>query len=152
MLDANLLSPISWWEILLRLVFALVIGGAVGLEREVRDKPAGLRTHMLVSFGSALFVLLAIETGIAQSHPDPFSRVIQGVAAGVGFIGAGVILHESQQEPGRRAVRGLTSATAIWVSSALGMIAGSGLWLLGGMAVVLALLTLNLVKRLEHWL
>jgi len=132
------------------LAFALLIGGAVGLEREVRNKPAGLRTHMLVSFGSALFVLVPIQLGIVQTDPDPLSRVIQGITAGVGFIGAGVILHDSQQE--KLKVRGLTSAAAIWVSSALGIVAGTGLWALGAIGAVMALLTLQLVKRMESWI
>lgn len=132
---------------ILRLAFALLIGGTVGLEREVRNKPAGLRTHMLVSFGSALFVMVPIQLGIVQTDPDPLSRVIQGITAGIGFLGAGVILHNSQQD--KLTVRGLTSAAAIWVSSALGIIAGTGLWLLGAIAAVMVLLTLNFVKRLE---
>jgi len=146
----DLLAPSSWGEIILRLAFALLIGGAVGLEREVRNKPAGLRTHMLVSFGSALFVLVPIQLGIVQTDPDPLSRVIQGITAGVGFIGAGVILHDSQQE--KLKVRGLTSAAAIWVSSALGIVAGTGLWALGAIGAVMALLTLQLVKRMESWI
>jgi putative Mg2+ transporter-C (MgtC) family protein len=135
---------------ILRLAFALLIGGTVGLEREVRNKPAGLRTHMLVSFGSALFVLVPIQLGIVQMDPDPLSRVIQGITAGIGFIGAGVILHDSQQE--KLTVRGLTSAAAIWVSSALGIVAGTGLWSLGAIGAVMALLTLQLVKRMESWI
>lgn len=135
---------------ILRLAFALLIGGTVGLEREVRNKPAGLRTHMLVSFGSALFVLVPIQLGIVEMDPDPLSRVIQGITAGIGFIGAGVILHDSQQE--KLTVRGLTSAAAIWVSSALGIVAGTGLWSLGAIGAVMALLTLQLVKRMESWI
>lgn len=144
---SDLLAPSSWGEMILRLAFALLIGGTVGLEREVRNKPAGLRTHMLVSFGSALFVMVPIQLGIVQTDPDPLSRVIQGITAGIGFLGAGVILHNSQQD--KLTVRGLTSAAAIWVSSALGIIAGTGLWLLGAIAAVMVLLTLNFVKRLE---
>lgn len=146
----DLLAPGSWGEIILRLAFALLIGGTVGLEREVRNKPAGLRTHMLVSFGSALFVLVPIQLGIVEMDPDPLSRVIQGITAGIGFIGAGVILHDSQHE--KLTVRGLTSAAAIWVSSALGIVAGTGLWSLGAIGAVMALLTLQLVKRMESWI
>jgi putative Mg2+ transporter-C (MgtC) family protein len=146
------LAPTGWEETLLRLAFSLLIGSIVGLEREIRNKPAGLRTHMLVSFGSALFVMVPIQTGIALAEPDPLSRVIQGIAAGVGFIGAGVVLHESQHDSGKVAVRGLTSASAIWVSSALGVAAGCGLWPLGLGGAVMALVTLNLVKRVENWI
>jgi putative Mg2+ transporter-C (MgtC) family protein len=105
---------------------------------------------MLVSFGSALFVLVPIELGAAGQGFDAISRVIQGVAAGIGFIGAGEIMRESQQNARSIGVRGLTSAAAIWVSSALGIAAGCGLWQLGLVGAFLSLLVLNLFKRFEH--
>lgn len=128
---------------------ALLIGSLIGLDREIRNKPAGLRTHMMVSLGSALFVLIPIQLGVAQENPDALSRVIQGVITGVGFIGAGVILHHAGTESGGLKVRGLTTAAAVWVSSGLGIAAGCGLWILGAIAALLALLTLNILKRFE---
>lgn len=147
----DLLSPDNWLGLLLRLGLALFIGALVGLEREASHKPAGLRTHMLVSFGAAFFVLVPIQLGSAQANLDPLSRVIQGVAAGIGFIGAGVILRDVQ-ENNRVSVRGLTTAASTWVAAALGIAAGCGLWKLGLIGALMALLTLNLVKRLETWL
>ncbi|MHC5732403.1 MAG: MgtC/SapB family protein, partial [Nostoc sp.] len=79
----------DWLNITFRLCFALLIGAIIGLERQVRHKPAGLRTHILVSLGSAIFTLIIIQTGELQSSHDALSRVIQGIAAGVGFLGAG---------------------------------------------------------------
>lgn len=107
-------APIGWQGILLRLGIALVTGAIIGLERETQHKPAGLRTNMLVSFGSALIVLVPIEIGAAQQNVDVLGRAISGVISGIGFIGGGTILRESK-------VRGLTSAAAIWVSAALGI-------------------------------
>lgn len=104
---------------------------------------------MLVSFGSALFTLVPLQAGVIGTSSDPLSRVIQGIAAGVGFLGAGEILRESSQESRRPEVRGLTSAAAIWVSAALGIIAGCGLWQLGLIGAVFSFMVLNVFKRLE---
>lgn len=129
---------------------ALVFGAIIGLERQVRHKPAGLRTHMLVSLGSALLILIPLQIVTkATEGRDAISRVIQGIAAGVGFIGAGEILRESQSKPRLTQVRGLTSAAAIWVSAGLGVAAGCGLWQTGLISSVLALLVLTLLKRFE---
>jgi putative Mg2+ transporter-C (MgtC) family protein len=89
-------APIGWQGILLRLGIALVVGAVIGLERETKSKPAGLRTNMLVSFGSALMVLVPIEIGAAQQNLDVLGRAISGVISGVGFIGGGTILRESR--------------------------------------------------------
>lgn len=145
MFAAVSLAPIGWLELLLRLSCALAVGAVIGWERETKDKPAGLRTNMLVSFGAALFVLVSIETGLVQQSPDALSRVIQGVVTGVGFIGAGTILR-------RPKVRGLTSAAAIWVSAALGIAAGCGLWLLGLIGALIAWLVLRVVEKVERWI
>ena len=147
----DLLSLDNWLGLLLRLGLALLVGALVGLEREASHKPAGLRTHMLVSLGAAFFVLVPIQLGSVQADLDPLSRVIQGVAAGIGFIGAGVILQDAQ-ENGRVSVRGLTTAASTWVAAALGIAAGCGLWELGLIGALMVLLTLTLVKRLETWL
>ncbi|HEY9653567.1 MAG TPA: MgtC/SapB family protein [Coleofasciculaceae cyanobacterium] len=145
-----LLSANDWPGLIIRLTIALLVGAIIGFEREIKDKPAGLRTHMLVSFGSALFILVPIL--ISQTNPsaDALSRVIQGVTAGIGFLGAGEILRESQPDNGRVKVRGLTSAAAIWVSAALGIAAGCGLLLLSLIGAVVTLVVLKVFKQFEH--
>lgn len=145
-----MLSPNDWSGLIVRLGIALLVGAVIGFEREIKDKPAGLRTHMLVSFGSALFILIPILISQANPSADALSRVIQGVTAGIGFLGAGEILRESQPENGRVRVRGLTSAAAIWVSAALGIAAGCGLLLLSLIGSVVTLVVLKVFKRFEH--
>ncbi|MEH2258920.1 MgtC/SapB family protein [Nostoc sp.] len=144
------LATNDWLNISFRLCVALLIGAIIGLERQIRRKPAGLRTHMLVSLGSALFTLIImLQTAGLQASPDALSRVIQGIAAGVGFLGAGEIVRQSSQESQQLEIHGLTSAAAIWVSSALGIAAGCGLWQLGLISAMLTFLVLNVFKRLE---
>lgn len=138
-------APISWEHISLRLAIALVVGTIIGLEREIKSKPAGLRTNMLVSFGSALIVLVPIQIGAAQQNLDILGRAISGVVSGVGFIGGGTILRESK-------VRGLTSAAAVWVSAALGITAGCGLWVLGLVGALITWIILRLFDKWEEYL
>lgn len=138
-------APIGWQGISLRLGIALVVGSIIGLERETKQKPAGLRTNMLVSFGSALIVLVPIEIGAAQQNVDILGRAISGVISGIGFIGGGTILRESK-------VRGLTSAAAIWVSAALGITVGCGLWLLGLVGALVTWIILRLFDKWEEYL
>ncbi|HBK97682.1 MAG TPA: hypothetical protein DD001_10330 [Microcoleaceae bacterium UBA10368] len=146
----NLLSPDHWLGILLRLCLALLVGGIIGWERQLRHKPAGFRTHMLVSMGSALFVLIPLALGKNENGRDAIERVIQGIAAGIGFLGAGEILRQSKQEIGEVEVHGLTSAAAIWVSAALGTAAGCGLWQLALIGALLSLFVLRVVKEFER--
>lgn len=143
------LATNDWLNISFRLCLALLIGAIIGLERQIRRKPAGLRTHMLVSFGSAVFTLIIMQTDGSQSSHDALSRVIQGIAAGVGFLGAGEIVRQSSQESQRLEVHGLTSAAAIWVSAGLGIAAGCGLWQLALIGGFLTFLVLTIFKRLE---
>ncbi|QMS91805.1 MgtC/SapB family protein [Nostoc edaphicum CCNP1411] len=152
------LATDDWLNISFRLCIALVVGAIIGLDREIKRKPAGLRTHMLVSFGSAIFILTIMQTGGLQTSPDEISRVIerdaisrviQGIATGIGFLGAGEIVRQSSQESQRLEIHGLTSAAAIWVSAALGIAAGCGLWQLGLIASLLTFVVLNVFKRLE---
>ncbi|MHC5670544.1 MgtC/SapB family protein [Nostoc sp.] len=143
------LATNDWLNITFRLCFALLIGAIIGLERQIRHKPAGLRTHILVSLGSAIFTLIIIQTGELQFSHDALSRVIQGIAAGVGFLGAGEIVRQSSQQSQQLEIHGLTSAAAIWVSAALGIAAGCGLWELGLIGVLLTFLVLNVFRRLE---
>jgi putative Mg2+ transporter-C (MgtC) family protein len=118
-----------------RLAVAAVLGGALGFERELLHKAAGLRTHMLVALGSALLVIAARHAGM--DHAD-VSRVVQGLITGIGFLGAGVILKSVDQQ----AVRGLTTAATIWLTTAVGMAVGLGaIWLAAaGVAIALAIL------------
>ncbi|MBU7583025.1 MAG: MgtC/SapB family protein [Nostoc sp. TH1S01] len=150
MLNTYYLPPNDWLNTLFRLCLALLLGGVIGIERQIRRKPAGLRTHILVSLGSALFTLIPLQTAMLEPHPDALSRVIQGIAAGVGFLGAGEIVRESSQKSQQPEVHGLTSAAAIWVSAALGIVAGCGLWQLGLIAAFLTILVLTLLKRVER--
>jgi len=111
---------------LVRLGTAALIGGTLGLNRELHDKPAGLRTHALVGLGAALATFISIEVTAGGSISDmsAVTRVIQGVLTGVGFLGAGVIIRE---ESGRK-VKGLTTSASIWVVACLGMACGAGRW------------------------
>lgn len=127
----------------------MLIGAIIGLEREIRRKPAGLRTHMLVSLGSAIFTVIPLQTDGLQFSHDALSRVIQGIAAGVGFLGAGEIVRQSSEQSQQLEIHGLTSAAAIWVSAALGIAAGCGLWQLGLIGAMLTFFVLNIFKRLE---
>src|SRR4051812_11515789 len=103
-------------RIVLRLLVALALGGLLGYERESIGASAGLRTHMLVSLGCALFILIPVQAGM---QIEDVSRVLQGVAAGIGFIGAGAILKQSNQND----IRGLTTAASIWTTAAIGVAA-----------------------------
>jgi putative Mg2+ transporter-C (MgtC) family protein len=131
-----------------RLTLASLIGGVIGLNRQITGKAAGLRTHMLVSLGSALFVTILLELETV-STTDAISRAIQGVATGIGFLGAGEIVHQSMSS-GKPKIKGLTTAAAIWVTAALGMAVGCGLWQVGLMGMMLALLILSGAKQIER--
>lgn len=102
-----------------RLLFAAVLGGAIGFERESRGKPAGMRTHMLVAIGAALFVIVV---QLPNGSESDVSRVIQGLVAGVGFLGAGTILSARREEE----IKGLTTAASIWLTAAIGVATGLG--------------------------
>jgi len=142
-LSAGLPDARQFARIVIRLLVAMLLGGIVGVQREWTGKPAGLRTHMLVALGAALFVLAPEEAGMASAD---LSRVIQGLATGIGFIGGGAILKLSQE----RDIRGLTSAAGIWMTAAMGVAVGLGRI---GMALLSALLTwfiLTVVGKIEH--
>jgi putative Mg2+ transporter-C (MgtC) family protein len=143
-------SPrLSLVELSLRLAIALLAGGVIGFDRQLKDKSAGLRTHMLVSLGSAFFTLIPVQLGIAQQSAEALSRVFQGVIAGIGFIGGGVILHSPKQHETTE-VKGMTTAAAIWMSCGLGIAAGCGLWDMTFIGALFSLLTLTLIKQLEN--
>ena len=107
--------------IAIRVAAALLAGAILGIDRELKRKPAGLRTHALVAIGAAVVVLITI--GSSQGDADAVSRAIQGIITGIGFLGAGVIMQH--EEEGR--VEGLTTAASIWVAAALGIACGAGL-------------------------
>jgi putative Mg2+ transporter-C (MgtC) family protein len=136
---------------ILNILVAALLGGAIGLEREFRAKEAGFRTHFLVGLGSALFMILSAHgfdavVGTPGVRLDP-SRIAAQVVSGIGFIGAGTIILQ------KHAVRGLTTAAGLWVTSAIGMTSGAGMYLLASTATVLVLLCLegmNVIHRRLH--
>lgn len=129
-------------RVTLRLSIAALLGGVLGYERESKGKAAGLRTHMLVSLGAALFVLVPLQAGISVQD---LSRVIQGLIAGIGFLGAGTIIKMVEQEH----AKGLTTAASIWMTAAIGMAAGMGRESTAVLATLLALLILALLPKVE---
>lgn len=125
----------QWLRVSMRLVAALLLGAIVGIQRELQSKPAGVRTHALVTLGAAIFTIIPVEAGMAVAD---VSRVIQGVATGIGFIGAGVILKIHQA----REVLGLTTAATVWAATAIGVAVGLGHVLLAALGVALTWLVL----------
>ena len=121
-------------EMVLRLLLAAALGAIIGYQRERAGKQAGLRTHVLISTGAALITLVSIYGFGAASDP---SRVAAGVVVGVGFLGAGVILHRQGG-----IVAGLTTAATIWVMAAIGLAAGAGLYIIAAVAAAIALVVL----------
>lgn len=132
-------------RVALRLTVAVLLGAAIGYERERRDSAAGLRTHMLVALGAALFVLVPEQAGMPQAD---MSRVLQGVIAGVGFLGAGAVLKMSRNAE----VRGLTTAAGIWATAAIGVTVGLGREATALMATVMVVLILSVLYRLERYI
>jgi putative Mg2+ transporter-C (MgtC) family protein len=125
----------------LRLLLAAVLGGAIGYEREKKERSAGLKTHILVSVGSALFVMAPLYAGVSQADN---TRVVQGVVSGIGFLGAGAILKLQRD----MRVEGLTTAASIWLTSAVGVAAGLGNALLAIIATGVALFVTAVIPRL----
>ena len=123
----------------IRLAVAAIVGGIIGYEREARGKAAGLRTHMLVAVGAAVFVIVPIEAGMDLAD---LSRVIQGVVTGVGFLGAGAIM---KLDAGH--IKGLTTAASIWLTAAIGIACGMGYGLTALVSAVFALLILAVVRK-----
>ena len=126
---------------LLRLSIAALLGGLLGVEREHKGKAAGVRTHMLVAMGAAMFVLLAQQVGMADAD---LSRVMQGIIAGVGFLGAGTILKDDDEDK----VKGLTTAAGIWLTAAIGVAAGMGRESTAVLGTLLTLAIFTLMPRL----
>jgi putative Mg2+ transporter-C (MgtC) family protein len=139
-------------DLSVRMLLAAVLGAAIGFEREIHDHPAGMRTHLLVSLGSAIFTELSIYAfsgGPAPngSLPTDTSRVAAQIVSGIGFLGAGAILKYGTS------IRGLTTAASLWTAAAIGMAAGAGEWLIAGVGTTIVLVSLwplnALVARLH---
>jgi putative Mg2+ transporter-C (MgtC) family protein len=136
------LPTLDWWEVLLRLALAAALGAAIGFERELREREAGLRTHLLVSLGSALFTIVSaygfhafLASGANVVRADP-TRIAAQIVTGIGFLGAGAIIRQGLS------VRGLTTAATLWVVAAIGLAAGAGYYSAAVISTVLVLVSL----------
>jgi len=134
------------WLLLERLVISAVLGGLIGTEREMHDKPAGFRTHVLVCMGAAMFTLISISIAETAASSVDISRIAAGVVTGIGFLAAGSIFREKDR------VKGLTTAADIWVLAAIGMSVGLGYYFLSVVATVIALVILIVGRVLDHFL
>ena len=134
------------WAILLRLVIAAILSCIIGFEREFHGRAAGFRTHILLCVGSTLVMLTSIyifDIYSSKISPDP-ARIAAGVITGIGFLGAGTIMHA------KSAVRGLTTAASLWVVAGIGLAVGSGFYFGSFVTTILTIITLMLFSRLEH--
>ncbi len=129
-------------NIISSLLIAFILGGIIGWFREKQGKTAGLRTHILVTVGSTLFALISTEMTTKSGIADP-GRIAAGVVTGIGFIGAGAIFQ------GRGSVKGLTTASSIWISAAIGLACGIGFYVGAIVTTVIAAITLELLQRVE---
>jgi len=141
-------ATISWPGVLLRLFVAAALGGAIGLERELRERQAGLRTHLVVCVGAALFTLVSaygFEGVLSQGRvvADP-TRIAAQIVSGIGFLGAGAIIRQGLS------VRGLTTAATLWLVAAIGMAAGAGYWSGAVIATAGALVTLGPLRVISY--
>ena len=144
------LPALTWPEVLLRLALAAVFGAAIGVERELREREAGLRTHLLVSVGSALFTIVSaygfrefLVHGGSVVRTDP-SRIAAQIVTGIGFLGAGAIIRQGLS------VRGLTTAATLWVVAAIGMASGAGYYSAAAITTVLVILSLWPLRVVAH--
>lgn len=142
---------VDFGDVTLRLLAATVVGIIIGIDREWRGKPVGIRTLALVSLGSALVCLATVHLSALQNQPDAVSRVvqgvIQGVMTGIGFLGAGAILHK----PSGADAHGLTTAATVWVTAALGIACGLATWEIVWIGVGLTLVVLVILRPLDDW-
>lgn len=146
--DFGIATHLPFGTIAVRLVVALLLGAAIGIEREWRNRPAGLRTHMLTSLAAAVFTILTAEifhSDVFQSEEqraDPI-RVIEAVTAGVAFLAAGAIIR------GNGGVKGLTTGAGMWLAGSIGVAAGLGQFAIGALAAALGLLVMYVVGKME---
>ena len=141
------MSDVTTREFIIRLAVAMVIGAAMGMEREFNGKPAGVRTYMLVTEGAALFMLCGILLAQSMRDWENFSdpgRLASTVVQGIGFIAAGVILGSGRQ------IRGLTTAAEIWVAAAIGLLVGAGFEVLAAVSALLTIIALIVLLPLER--
>ncbi len=131
---------VSELELVFRIVLTFLLSGLVGLEREIRLKPAGLRTHILVGLGSSLLTILSLY---AFPGSDP-ARIAASITVGIGFIGAGTIIKTKDK------IIGLTTAATLWITSSIGVATGSGFYLIASVVALVAYITLELVGKLER--
>src|SRR6478609_2489613 len=152
-LAISTIPTVGDWHVTLRLGLAAVLGGAIGVERELRDREAGIRTHLLVSLGSALFTLVSaygfhefLTSGDAVVRTDP-TRIAAQIVTGIGFLGAGAIIREGLS------VRGLTTAATLWVVAAIGMACGAGWYGPAAITTLFTILALGPLRILAYkWL
>lgn len=142
------MTELDWTDILLRLGVATLAGGAIGLDRDLHDKPIGLKTLGIVGLSTATVVLLAVQFAEPGKITDAASRVIQGILTGIGFLGAGVIVREGR----RFRVHGLTSAACAFLAACLGIACGAGEWKIVLVALALAIVLLTAGRAVERWL
>ncbi len=142
-------SEIAIWDMSIRLLAAAGLAAIIGLERELRGRPAGLRTHMLVSLGAAAFLLVGYEILFATAEGDPSARIdptriVEGVIGGIGFLGAGSIIRSGAS------VHGVTTGAAIWIAGSIGVACATGNLILAVMVTVLALVIVVGLGALEN--
>jgi putative Mg2+ transporter-C (MgtC) family protein len=149
-LASSAIPSLSWGESLLRLALAAALGGLIGLERELREREAGLRTHLLVALGSALFTIVGaygfhdfLNTGASVVRADP-TRIAAQIVTGIGFLGAGAIIRQGIS------VRGLTTAATLWVVAAVGLAAGAGYYSVAVITTALVLVALYPLRIMAH--
>jgi putative Mg2+ transporter-C (MgtC) family protein len=149
-LASSALPTLNWDESLLRLALAAVLGGLIGFERELREREAGLRTHLLVALGSALFTIVGaygfhafLDTGANVVRADP-TRIAAQIVTGIGFLGAGAIIRQGLS------VRGLTTAATLWVVAAVGLAAGAGYYSVAVITTALVLIALYPLRIIAY--
>lgn len=131
--------------VIINLSVAFILGGAIGWLREKEGKTAGLRTHILVAVGAALFMMISGQMLLLSGMADP-GRIAAGVVTGIGFIGAGCILQ------GRNSIRGITTAASIWVAAAVGMAAGIGFYVGAVSTTIITLISLRLLRKAKKFI
>jgi len=130
-------------DMMVRLLLSVIFGGAIGYVRELKRKAAGLRTHMLVCLGSAIFTLISIYMAEGSASADP-TRITSSIVTGIGFLGAGAIFQTGGS------VRGLTTAASIWVCAAIGIAVGAGYYDIATFSTILALIVIQLLQTVEQ--